>query len=104
MLKVWGVGGLEPGRAALTSAANEKCTQPVGLHLWSQLSAVECNSELMIHFTQLWNLCGCGDAGSIKAGSCPSTPLRDSFWVMICSQAINQDVQLSTRSSIGGAL
>lgn len=38
------MGGLEPGLAVLTVAGNEKYTQPVGQHLWSQLSAVVCNS------------------------------------------------------------
>lgn len=64
---VWGMGGLEPGLAVLTVAGNEKCMQLVGQHLWSQLFSrccVQqlCASELMIHFTQPWHFCGCGDA------------------------------------------
>lgn len=70
------MGGLEPSLAVLTVAANEKYMRPVGQHLWSQLSAVVCNSlsasELMIHFTQPWHFCGRGGADTLKAGSCPT--------------------------------
>lgn len=92
---VWGMGGLEPSLAVLTVAGNEKYMRPVGQHLWSQLSAVVCNSlstsELMIHFTQPWHFCGRGAADTLKAGSCPALLFLYSFWVMICSRAINQD-------------